>query len=261
MTQIKKWFGLNHIACVVAGSEGLLGRECVRALLDCGAVVVGLDLAPSSKIRHKNFHYSMLNLTKNFPAKELESILAKTAGFTKAKETFFINASYPRTSSWGNLGFENVKEKDWSENVELHLGSAFFFSQFAVSFLQKKRKGGGIINFSSIYGSQGPDLRIYAGTKMKNPAPYSAIKAGIVGFTRYIASAFGERNIRANIISPGGVANKQPTKFVKAYNSRTPLGRMARPEEIGGVCAFLVSPSASYINGQVIHVDGGWTVW
>lgn len=256
---MKKWFGLENIVCVLVGSEGLIGSACVRALLGCGARVVGLDISRKSKIENNNFFYYSMDISKDTAYKKLKKILPQFN--TNKGEVFFINVSYPRTKNWASLGFENVKKDDWNKNVEMHLGSAFHFSQFAVEYLKNTRQGGGLINFSSIYSLHGPDLSVYKKTSMKNPAPYAAIKAGIIGITKYISTSFGVNNIRANIISPGGVSNGQPTSFVRAYNKRTPLGRMAQPDEIAGLCAFLVSPSAAYITGQIIYVDGGWTAW
>lgn len=259
--KINRWFGLEKTICIVVGSEGLLGKSCVKALLDCGSTVIGIDIAAKCSCVDPDFFYKKLDLKSDASIKKIPALITQCSSFKVAKEIFFINCSYPRTKNWAKLGFENVTSRDWNENVNLHLGSAFRFSKFSVSFLLKYKKSGGIINFSSIYGSNGPDMSIYKNTKMNNPVPYSAIKAGIVGFTKYIATVYGKKNIRANIISPGGVENGQPKSFIRAYNKKTPLGRMANPEEIAGTCAFLASPAAKYITGQLIQVDGGWTAW
>jgi NAD(P)-dependent dehydrogenase (short-subunit alcohol dehydrogenase family) len=104
-----------------------------------------------------------------------------------------------------------------------------------------------------------PDFSIYEGTSMTTPAAYAAIKGGLIAHTRYLAAYFGRQNVRANVISPGGVHAAQPDTFVAAYARRTALGRMARAEEIGPPVVFLCSSAASYVTGAVIPVDGGWT--
>ena len=258
---IQKWFGLEKTICVVAGAEGLIGKSCVKALLDCGATVIAFDIAPKSSSVSPLLQYEKIDLQKSASFNKVGSLILKSAPFKKGGEIFFINCSYPRTKNFGKLGFENVSAKEWDKNLSMHLGSAFQFSKFAVSFLLKNKKAGGIINFGSIYGLNGPDLSIYKNTAMQNAVPYSAIKAGIAGFTKYIATVYGHKNIRANILCPGGVQNGQPKSFISAYEKRTPLRRMATGEEIAGVCAFLSSPAAKYITGQILPVDGGWTAW
>lgn len=256
--KIDEWFGLEGTTCVVLGANGLLGRACVRAMLDAGAQVIAADLVfDGADSGSDDSTRVKLDATKDGELKKFFSDLhSKKSG---AKRWAFINCSYPRTSNWGKLGFENVTLEDWNKNVELHLGSAFRFSQEAVLFL--KGSGGSLINFGSIYGQNGPDMSLYAGTSMENPSPYSAIKSGIVGITRYIATRYGSENIRANVVCPGGIENSQSTSFVKNYVEKTPLKRMGHPRDIAGMVAFLVGPSAEYITGQVFLVDGGWTAW
>jgi NAD(P)-dependent dehydrogenase (short-subunit alcohol dehydrogenase family) len=244
---LKDWFGLDGTTCVIAGSNGLIGRACTRALGECGARIISLDLKGASE---------KVDLTD---AAELEAFFKKIGG-EKAGKYAFINCAYPRTENWGQLGFENFTLADWNTNVSLHLGSAYHFTHLAVDFL-KQRGGGSIVNFGSIYGLGGPDLGIYEGTQIKNPVAYAAIKAGITGLTRYVATAFGGQGIRANVVCPGGIENGQPASFLKAYNARTPMGRMGTPEDVAGVVAFLVGPGSKYMTGQVVAVDGGWTAW
>jgi NAD(P)-dependent dehydrogenase (short-subunit alcohol dehydrogenase family) len=125
----------------------------------------------------------------------------------------------------------------------------------------RKQEQGVILNFSSIYGVVGPNFNIYEGTEMTMPAAYSAIKGGIVNFTRYLAAYYGKYNIRVNCISPGGVSDNQNENFIKEYNKLTPLGRMAMPDEIAKAALFLISDESSFITGHNLIVDGGWTCW
>ena len=248
----QKWFGLQDTTCVVAGAAGLLGAAVARALTECGAQVIGLDREKGEYVQE------VLDVTDE---KSLQGFFSRLSQRPeKGRRWVFANVSYPRTPDWGTLGFENFTLEKWNQNVEMHLGSCFHFTQQAVDFL-KAQKGGSIINFGSIYGLVGPDLRVYSGTSMQNPVAYAAIKAGTIGLTRYVATAFGKDGIRANVICPGGIENQQPASFVEAYNNRTPLGRMGTPDEIAGAVAFLAGPAAKYISGQVLAVDGGWTAW
>ena len=118
---------------------------------------------------------------------------------------------------------------------------------------------GNIITVGSIYGMVGPDFGVYSGTEMTMPAAYSAIKGGIINYSRYLATYYGDAGIRVNCICPGGVYNNQDSEFVRKYSERTPLGRMAKPEEIASSVLFLASDASSYVHGETFLVDGGWT--
>ncbi|NLE26755.1 MAG: SDR family oxidoreductase, partial [Clostridiaceae bacterium] len=118
-----------------------------------------------------------------------------------------------------------------------------------------------IVNIASIYGMLGPDFSIYEGTTMTMPAEYAAIKGAIINFTRYLATYLASYNIRVNCLSPGGIFNEQPASFVEKYKQRTPMGRMGNPEDIAGGVLFLLSNLSSYVTGQNLVIDGGWSAW
>jgi NAD(P)-dependent dehydrogenase (short-subunit alcohol dehydrogenase family) len=120
--------------------------------------------------------------------------------------------------------------------------------------------GASIINIGSIYGLCGPDLSLYEGTEMGNPAAYAASKGGVIQLTRWLATVLAPE-VRVNCLSPGGVLRNQPEVFIERYIRRTPLRRMAVEEDFKGAIAFLASDLSSYCTGQDIAVDGGWTAW
>jgi len=95
---------------------------------------------------------------------------------------------------------------------------------------------------------------------MGNPAAYSASKGGLIQLTRWLATTIAP-DIRVNCISPGGVWRNQPDEFVKRYEAKTPLRRMATEEDLKGIIAYLASDLSTYVTGQNIVVDGGWTAW
>jgi NAD(P)-dependent dehydrogenase (short-subunit alcohol dehydrogenase family) len=94
---------------------------------------------------------------------------------------------------------------------------------------------------------------------MLTAAPYAAIKGGIINFTRFLASRYGQYNVRINTVSPGGIFDNQPEPFVNAYNHKVPMKRMGNPDDIAPSVSFLLSEEAKYITGQNLIVDGGWT--
>ncbi|MGB4775257.1 MAG: SDR family oxidoreductase, partial [Daejeonella sp.] len=100
---------------------------------------------------------------------------------------------------------------------------------------------------------------VYDGTSMTMPAAYAAIKGGLINLSRYMASYLGSQKIRVNVVSPGGIFDKQNPVFIANYEKKVPLKRMGTPEDISPTVAFLLSDDANYITGQNIIVDGGWT--
>jgi gluconate 5-dehydrogenase len=128
----------------------------------------------------------------------------------------------------------------------------------------RKNHYGVIINISSMYGIVSPDSRIYGDSGYNNPPDYGAGKAAIIQFTRYSACHLACDGIRVNTISPGpfpGAEVQQNKTFMSNLENRVPLGRIGRPDDLKGAVVFLASNASSYVTGQNIVVDGGWTVW
>jgi NAD(P)-dependent dehydrogenase (short-subunit alcohol dehydrogenase family) len=120
--------------------------------------------------------------------------------------------------------------------------------------------GASIVNISSIYGLLGPDWRLYAETNMGNPAAYSASKGGLIQFTRWLSTTLAP-SVRVNAICPGGIFRNQPGSFIAKYEYKTPMARMAKEEDFKGALGFLASDLSSYVTGQSLNVDGGWSAW
>ena len=141
----------------------------------------------------------------------------------------------------------------------LNVVAPFLLVQRAQALLQLSPCAS-VINLSSIYGLVAPNMSLYEGTSMGNPAAYGATKAGLAHLTRYMATVLGP-HIRANAIAPGGIARGQNPDFVERYERLTPLRRMATEADFRGVVAWLAGDASAYVTGQVIAVDGGWTAW
>jgi NAD(P)-dependent dehydrogenase (short-subunit alcohol dehydrogenase family) len=155
--------------------------------------------------------------------------------------------------------FDQQTTEAWDRALRVNLTSAFALAQAARQPLTDSEHGS-IIFISSIYGLVGPDLSLYEGTSMTNPAGYGASKGGLLQLMRYLATVLAPQ-IRVNAISPGGVWRRQPEPFHERYRARTPLGRMATEEDLKGAAAYLASDLSSYVTGHNLVVDGGWTVW
>ena len=156
-----------------------------------------------------------------------------------------------------NAGFDRgatllkVTEDDWQAVLDVHLKGALNCIQALAPAMIRKNYGK-IVNISSIYGKSGGIAAI----------SYSAAKGGIIGLTKSIARELGRNNITVNAVLPGltdtPTMRKMPNKYKKMIIEATPLRRMARPEEVANVVAFLASDESSYITGATIEVTGGW---
>lgn len=148
----------------------------------------------------------------------------------------------------------------WNGFVQGNLTGTFLAIREAAKYMAE-RKGGSIINIASITSLVGRDRGIYADCAgMKNPIPYTAAKAGVLGLTFDAAADLARHGIRVNAISPGGFERGQPGPFVERYSARTMLGRMGRDGwDLKGPVAFLASDAARYVTGQNLNVDGGFT--
>ena len=155
--------------------------------------------------------------------------------------------------------FEEQSADTWKQALDVDLTAPFILTQ-ACTPLLKESGYGSIINIASIYGLVGPDMRMYDGTEMGNPAAYAASKGGLLQLTRWLATILAP-DVRVNAITPGGVWRNQPEVFHKRYIERTPLKRMAGEDDLKGAVAYLASDLSSYVTGQNIIVDGGWTAW
>lgn len=252
-------FDLSGEVAIVAGGAGLLGSRVVAGLCDHGCEVVIADIdaergeAVSSNVG-KAASYREVDLTDVEQTDEMVRGTIEEHGGVD----ILVNAAYPTTGGYGR-SYEEVTVEGWREAVLNHMDS-YFVPIKSVSPVMVERGGGCIVNFTSIYGMQGPSFPIYDGTDLGNPVEYAAIKGGILNLTRYLASYLGRDGVRVNAVSPGGVFDDQDPSFVDRYERRTPLGRMATPEDVVGAVVYLTSPAGSYVTGHNLVVDGGWTI-
>ena len=235
---------------LLTGGSGLLGKSIHQNLINQGAKVINADIAVEDS---SDFASLNCDITDEQSVKLTISKILTVYGRIDG----LVNNAYPRTKDWG-LKFEKIPFSSWQKNIDFQLNSYFLLSQNVLEIM-KNQKSGCIVNMSSIYGVVGPDFSVYDGTEMTMPAAYAAIKGGLINLTRYLASYYGPFGVRVNCVSPGGVFNNQPESFVENYQKKVPMRRMAFPEDIAPSVSFLLSEDASYITGQNIIIDGGWT--
>ncbi len=242
---------LENRVILVTGGNGLLGKAFIDDCKEKGAIAINGDISNDNDIEDGLLKF---DITCEDSINEGIDAIIKEYG----KIDGLVNSAYPRTEDWGT-DFLHIKAESWQQNINIQMNSYVLCCQAAIKQM-KKQGNGSIVNIASIYGVVANDPTLYIEAKMKTAAEYTAIKGGLINFTRYIASYFGEYGIRANCVSPGGIFDHQPESFVKKYEERVPLKRMGNPDDIAPAVSFLLSDEAKYITGHNLMVDGGWTI-
>jgi NAD(P)-dependent dehydrogenase (short-subunit alcohol dehydrogenase family) len=273
MSELPSAFDLSGKVAVVTGSAGLLGSGFCRTLAEAGASVV---LADNNSAANEDLAarltadgYNALAVTTDIADPEsVKSLVTQTLERFKRLDILVNSAALdpkfdPEHQDEHASSFENYALDDWKQALDVNLTGMFLVTQAAVHpMLDQKR--GVIINICSTYGLVAPDQRIYqreGQAEGYKPVYYSVTKAGVMGFTRYLAGYYAGKNIRVNALTPGGVYNQHDEEFLEKYAARTMLGRMADRSEMNSALLFLASDASSYMTGANLIVDGGWTAW
>lgn len=241
---------LNGKVIIITGGNGLIGKSLINEVRSKNAICINADLHNKTTEDLSNI---ICDVTNDKSIENTINLVIEKYG----KIDGLVNNAYPRTEDWGDK-FEKISINSWRSNIDMQLNSVFVFCQKVLPHMAAK-KNGSIVNIGSIYGTVGPDFNVYNNTELTMPAAYSAIKGGVINFTRYLSSYYGKNNIRVNCVSPGGIFNGQPVEFVKNYENKVPMQRMGKPEDISPAVSFLLSDDSSYITGQNLIIDGGWT--
>lgn len=265
MRDLKTLMDMTGRRALITGGAGHLGRTMGDSLAELGAEVLLVDVpgAPTQAVADDiAARWSVAVTALDCDLEDADARAALAAQVAPGGLSVLVNnAAFVGTSGltgWAEP-FERQSVETWRRAVEVNLTAGFHLCQLFAPAL-KAGPGGSVINIASIYGQWGPDLSLYEGTAMANPAAYGASKGGLIQFTRWLSTTLGP-NVRANVISPGGVARGQPESFATRYIERTPLKRMATEEDFRGAVAYLASDLAAYVTGQVLAVDGGWGAW
>ncbi len=259
-------FSLKGKNVLVIGGAGLLGGQITHALAEIGANII----VASRSIEKCNLFSDRLRESINDISIDTATIDVTNKGSIRSCFEDISNKFDGRLDVLVNCGwsgqkntFESISDEDWDADIEVCLNGVFRCIKAAVPMLKSNR--GVILNIASMYGHVAPDYRIYDGDKFSNPPSYGAAKAAIIQLTKYLASFLSEHSIRVNCISPGPFpfeeTQKENPEFITRLGKKNPLGRIGYPHELKGVAALLCSDASSYMTGQNICVDGGWSVW
>ena len=248
---------------VITGGLGPLGWALATDLAQSGATILAVDLPRQTDRLTKDEVPSGIETVACdlLVPEEVAALVARVDEEAEGLSFLINNAALTGGSELSGYAcaFEDQTDQAFDAALELNLAVPFRLARRLTPSLRRSGHGA-IVNIASIYGLVGPDLELYSGTDMGNPAGYAASKGGLVQLTRYLATVLAP-DVRVNCVSPGGIFRGQDPTFVDRYEARTPLGRMATEADIAGAVRWLVSGAADYVTGQVIAVDGGWTAW
>lgn len=268
-------FDVRGRTIIITGGAGLLGREYARSLGRVGARVVVADLdaprvsAIAADVEKSGGSALGVAVDVTDESSVTAMVQATLARFGRI-DGLVNNAAMDPKLDRGSRAvlastFEDYPLALWQQSLDVNLTGVFLCTR-AVAPTMRAQQRGVVVNVASTYGMVGPDQRLYEpdepGTvRPIKPAGYSVTKAGVIGFTRYLAAYWAGTGLRVNTLTPGGVYHDQPEAFVTRYAARTPLGRMAVRDEYNGALRFLLSDASSYMTGANLVVDGGWTAW
>jgi NAD(P)-dependent dehydrogenase (short-subunit alcohol dehydrogenase family) len=275
---VRSAFDLSGRVVIITGGAGLLGVRHAEAVVEMGGVAVLVDIDgrrahDAAEAIKNNFGGDAVGLAADITdpnqVRQLRDAVVKR--FSRVDVLINNAANNPKVEGGTTTGghwsrLETFPLEVWNKDIAVGLTGAFLCSQAFGPEMARAGKGV-ILNIASDLGLIGPDQRIYRQTgeseadQMVKPVTYSVVKAGLIGMTRYLATYWQGKNVRANALAPGGVQTDQDQAFVDRLTNLIPLGRMAHADEYKAAIVFLISDASSYMNGAVVSIDGGRTTW
>ena len=246
---------------LISGGVGRLGSAFVRALISQGDKVCVLEnmskAAALAKLGLAQSEY--LEIVEGDATEPKDVDRALTCCVSKfGTVTAAVHCAYPKTRNWG-VGFEELDAGELSENLFRQLGGVIVFSQRVIRAF-REQSGGSLVHVSSILGVAPPKFSHYEGLGMTSPIEYSAVKAGTISVSRYLAKYCRQEGIRVNCISPGGIRDNHDPEFQKRYQEDCNSKGLLDGDDLVSALMFLLSPESIFVNGQNIIVDDGWSL-
>ena len=252
---------------ILTGASGLLGSTITKTLIDNDWHVIAIDIKKPQNIPDQ-VSFIQFDLMKINDYSHLK----KQIGLLTKNFKALINNAATNPKIEGNIlsfgKFEDMDVNEWNKDIGLNLTvPVFLIQQLLDIFNHNDQKPCKIVNVISTYGIVPPNQDIYkplsqsTGIEIFKPIAYSVSKAGLAMVTKYLSVYLAQKGFNVNGIAPGGIENNQPDEFIEMYSKYTPMKRMAKKHEMMDVILLLIDKGSDYMNGQIIAVDGGWTVW
>lgn len=259
-------FSLKEKSVLVTGATGYLGRAMAYTFAEAGAKVF-----VNSRVKQDADAFVAELEGEGHDAESAVFDVTSAAAIAKFSERIKgnpLNVLVNNAYSGGSGSIEFGVSEFYAKSYDVSVISAH---RLLVAMLPNLRMAvrqcgdAAVINIASMYGFVSPDQRVYRDQSEINPPFYGAAKAALLQWTRYAACEFGKEKIRVNAISPGpfpapSVQVADP-KFVAALSAKVPMGRIGASDEIKGPALFLASAASTFVNGENLVVDGGWTCW
>lgn len=242
---------------IVTGASGQLGSEICKQLDEENTVImsdINIQLCEKKieELSLKNTKPLELDVTNQ---NSIKIAMKKVVDQFGRIDILINNAGIAVFTPMEKRTFE-----EFDKVMKVNVYGTFFCTQEVLKYMESN-KSGRIVNIASHYGIVSPDPRIYGDSGRNSSEVYGASKAGIIQMTKYMAVHVKSKNITVNSVSPGGIFNHQKEFFIKNYESKTPLQKMATEDQIVSGIIFLCSEGASYVNGHNLVIDGGFSIW
>ncbi|MCA8997412.1 MAG: SDR family oxidoreductase [Planctomycetaceae bacterium] len=262
MPTVQELFDLTGKTALITGASGYLGQALSAALAEAGARVIvssreqekanetAAALGGVEQGRHLGI--AMDQLKEDSIEQGFAAAVEQAGGI----DILVNNGNFPVGEDWTTVSGEQF-------NRQLSNATGYFLlAREFRNHLVESGRSGSVIMLGSMYGVVGSYPEAYAGVTTASPVAYHALKGGIVHLTRHLAVYWAQDNVRVNCLSPGPFpSEKAPQAMVERLKQKSPMGRMGRPDELKGAIVFLASEASSYVTGQNLLVDGGWTAW
>ena len=265
-TQInfKDKFNLENKVVIITGGCGLIGRAFCESVAQFGGHVVVADIEisnPEKLALEIQERYGIKTLGVNVNVEDKNSVIQlKEKVLSEFGNINGLVNGHQNKSHLIFEPFEQVKEENWDKVIEVNLKGTFLLCQIIGSYLASQ-KSGSIVNLASTYSVVAPNQNLYKGTSLGCPAAYSASKGGVEALSQYLSSYWAASGVRVNMITPHGVWNNHEKQFEENFSKFSPLGRMSYNHEVASALIYLLSEASSYVTGNNMLVEGGWTSW